>query len=336
MKCFNHRNEMKFIFVLLFFLENISFAQQIEIIKRIPRDTSFTLYGTEIKIHKQYPFAKLVSYKVPKGVVEKKNLVYVTYGSRLLHLDLFHPKKKSKKAYPAILLIHGGGWSSGNSEMEYSMAIHLALHGYVSVTPEYRLSPEAKYPASIYDLKAAVRWLRANASKYNIDTNKISVYGVSSGGHLAAFLGVTNGLKKFEGFSGNLDHSSNVEAVIDIDGILDFTTPSESGHDNNPKKPSPGKKWLGASIKENKAIWIEASPITYVGENSVPMLFINSSNPRFHAGRDSVISILNKYHIYSEIHTIDNTPHTFWLFHPGFDEAYNFIQNFLDKLFKEK
>ena len=147
-------------------------------------------------------------------------------------------------------------------------------------------------------------------------------------------MGATNGVKRFEGKTGNIYHSSNIQAVIDVDGILDFTNSAESGHDNNPEKPSPGRKWLGASIKENLKLWREASPINYIGPNTAPMLFINSSVPRFHAGRDSVMHMMSKFHIYSEKHMLPGTIHTFWLFHPWFDETFDYVFNFLNKIFK--
>jgi acetyl esterase/lipase len=313
------------------------YAQKIDYLNGIPGDTSYTLYGTFNKLKKHFPFIEPASAKTIDNVEEIKNIVYAEYGNRRLHLDIFTPKNISFKAglfLPAVLFIHGGGWSSGTREMLQPMAKLLASKGYAAITAEYRLSPEAKYPAAIYDLKAAVRWMHANASKYKIDSNKIAVYGCSAGGHLAAFIGATNGIKKFEGSGGNQDHSSIVQAVIDIDGILDFTTPAESGHDDNSAKPSAGKKWLGASIKENSGIWVEASPVHYAGENTPPMLFINSSLPRFHAGRDSVIKILNSFHIYTEVHTIPNSPHAFWLFHPWFDQTFRWTIDFLNKTFK--
>lgn len=317
----------------LFVIAGIIFAQQK---KEIPRDTSFNVRSTAVKISKQFPNAKLVDPKLPEGVNVKMNLVYTSYGDRRLHLDLFSPAKKSKKPYPTVILIHGGGWRSGDRSMEVPMAQFLASHGYVTATVEYRLSMEALYPAAVYDLKSAVRWLRANSSKFNLDSKKIAVYGCSSGGQLAALLGTTNGIKKFEGNGGNLKFSSDVQAVIDIDGVLNMVDPNESAKDANPDKPSAAKLWFGASYKEKPELWKEASAINYVNEKTAPMLFVNSSLPRYHAGRDTVIQKLTQLNIYSEVHTIENTPHPFWLFHPWFDETSNYILKFLDKVFKRK
>jgi acetyl esterase/lipase len=323
---------MKKIFLFLVIAGLISAQQK----KEISSDTSFNSKSTAQKVYKQYPNVKLAEPKLPEGVSVKENLIYTSYGDRDLHLDLFSPIKKDKKPYPAVILIHGGGWRSGDRSMEVPMAQFLAVHGYVTATVEYRLSMEALYPAAVHDLKAAVRWMRANASKYNIDSKKIAVYGCSAGGQLAALLGTTNGIKKFEGTGGNLKYSSDIQAVVDIDGVLNMADPNESAKDTNPDKPSAAKLWFGASYKEKPELWNEASAISYVNKRTVPMLFVNSSLPRFHAGRDTVIQKLNELKIYSEVHTIENTPHPFWLFHPWFDEASNYILKFLDKIFKGK
>ena len=304
--------------------------------KEIPRDTSFTLNNTAQKVSKQYPHAKLVEAKLPDGVACQENIVYARYGERKLHLDLFSPRTKANVPSPAVILIHGGGWRSGYRQMEWPMAQYLAMHGYVTATVEYRLSVEAQYPAGVYDLKGAVRWMRANAAQYNIDPHKIAAYGCSAGGTLAAFLGTTGDMKQFEGTAGYAEMSSRVQAVVDVDGVLDFTHPAESAKDDDPKKPSAGKLWFGASYKEKPELWREASPINYIDTKTVPFLFVNSSLERYHAGRDEMIAQLNALGISSGVHTIPDTPHPFWLFHPWFDEASGHIVKFLEKTLKSR
>jgi acetyl esterase/lipase len=322
---------MKNIILVIIFIPFLIYAQ--------PRDTSFTIYSAALKVTNKYPDAKLVISKLPKGVHQKKDLVYISYGSRKMHLDIYSPAI-NKKLFPAVILIHGGGWRSGNRQMETPMALFLASHGYVATTVEYRLSPEALYPAPLIDIKAAIKWLRSNSNKYNIDTNKIAVYGCSSGGQLAALLGTSNESLTFPNYkppfipgTKEIRQSSHVQAIIDIDGVLDMTDPNESGKDTISSKPSAGKSWFGFSYKEKPDLWKEASALNYVNINSAPVCFINSSNPRFHAGLDEMISKLNKLNIYSEVHTIPNTPHEFWLFHPWFEIASAYLLQFLNKLF---
>jgi len=220
--------------------------------------------------------------------------------------------------------------------MQVPLAQQIAVKGYVTACVEYRLSPEALYPAAVYDIKAAVRFLRANAKKFNIDPERMAVSGCSAGGQLAALIGMTDHVDKFDGNEGNNSYSSKIQAIIDIDGILDFTDPNESAKDSDPAKRSAGAYWFGATYKEKPEKWIEASPLIYAGVNTPPILFINSALPRFHAGRDSVISILNSHGIYSEVHTLPETPHPFWLFHPWFDQTVEYATGFLDKVLKRK
>lgn len=324
---------MKKIFILLLILSSFAFAQHIVTINGIPMDTSYTLYSADKKMLKKFPEAKLVTRQHPAAVKEESNLVYARIGKRELHLNVFYYEKAGRKEHPAILMIHGGGWASGDTSLIIPMAEKLAAKGFVTVTPEYRLSPEALYPAAVFDLKAAVRWIRANAGKYHIDKNKIAAYGCSAGGQLAALLGTTNGDKKFEGGEGNANYSSSVQAIVDVDGVVDFFGKGSEEVKNNPAKPSAAHRWFGASAKDNPQVWKDAGAYNHTNGKTPPIAFINSAVPRFHAGRDEMIRLLKKYNIYYEVHTLPNTIHTFWLFQPWFDKTLDYTKKFLDKVF---
>ena len=298
-----------------------------------PKDTSYTVYSIYEKLLNDYPFIKIKRTEIPASIVFEENIIYKSYENRKLHLDLFHPLNKDYQSFPAVMLIHGGGWKSGDKSIVHPMAVKLAENGFVAITVEYRLSPEVKFPAAIFDLKSAVRWLKSNAEKYNIDTNKIAVLGCSAGGTLAALVGATNNSIKLELYSESNIYSSIVQAIIDIDGVIAMTDPAESGKDSDPEKPSAGKLWLGSSYTDNPQLWIDASPLTYINEQTPPILFVNSSIERFHAGRDKSIQILIDHNIYYEVHTIPNTPHSFWLFEPWFEETSELVINFLKKIF---
>src|SRR5205814_4600921 len=125
--------------------------------------------------------------------------------------------------FPAVLCVHGGGFRAGTREGYDGLIRKLAERGYVAATVTYRLAPKYPFPAAVYDVKAAVRWARANAAKYRIDPDRIGVTGGSAGGHLALFLGVTADVKEFEGDGGNPTQPSRVACVVNVYGPSDFT-----------------------------------------------------------------------------------------------------------------
>ena len=298
------------------------------------RDTSYNVRNEYQKLVKNYPDISIVKEEKRSNVVEKRNIAYSKPGKRTLQLDLFYPKPNSSQKRTAILIIHGGGWRSGDKSLHHPLAQRLAELGYVCITPEYRLSTEALYPAAVHDIKTAIRWIRKNAAAYNIDGNMIVAAGHSAGGELAAFMGATNSLASFEGNGEYAEYSSRVNAVIDMDGTLAFIHP-ESGEGDDSKKTSTATYWFGYSKDEKPEVWKQAAPLTHVGKHSPPILFVNSSVARMHAGRDDFISILRQHGIYSEVKTFEEAPHSFPLFHPWFEPTVETVDNFLKKIFNE-
>lgn len=299
------------------------------------RDSSYNIQSEYNKHQKSYPFIQIAKEFTYKYISEEKNITYCKTPQRELKLDVFFPNEKSKTKRTAILFIHGGGWRSGNKTMHHPLLQELASLGYVCITPEYRLSTEALYPAGVYDIKTSIRWVRQNAKKYNIDINKIVVAGHSAGGELAAFMGATNGMAAFEGEGCFPKRSSITNAVIDLDGTLAFIHP-ESGEGDDSKRISAATHWFGYSKTENPEIWKQAAPLTHVGKHTPPVLFINSSVDRMHAGREDFINILNQHKIYSEVKTLQGSPHSFLLFHPWFDTTIAYMDRFIRKIFPTK
>ncbi|MCB0643402.1 MAG: alpha/beta hydrolase fold domain-containing protein, partial [Phaeodactylibacter sp.] len=153
-----------------------------------PRDTTYNAPKVYRQTKGRYPEVQLASTSVPKGVEAILNERYLTldptpFGKRDLHADIFKPKKKGP--YPAIIMVHGGGWRSGEKSLQWALATRLAAKGFVTVCVEYQLSMEAKYPAALHNIKAAVRWLRANADRFDVNSEQIAISGCSAGGHLA-------------------------------------------------------------------------------------------------------------------------------------------------------
>ena len=310
---------MKSVFLYFFILLNL-----FEINAQI--DTSYTVFSTYNKEIKKFPFIEIVKERKYKNLDFSLDIVYNSLDSRELHLDAYY--KKGKKPQPAVILIHGGGWKSGNKSQMKIFAQEIASKGYSCFSIEYRLSPEAQYPAAIFDVKNAIKYIKANAKKFNVNPDKVAVLGCSSGGQMAALIGTTNNNLEFESPSG-INENASVQAIIDLDGILAFKHPeSEEG--------KVASLWLGGSFDEKPEIWKQASALNHVSASTPPILFINSDMTRFHAGRTDMISKLNSYKIYSEVKNISNSPHSFWFFNPWFQPMVKYTVDFLDKIFKNK
>jgi acetyl esterase/lipase len=171
--------------------------------------------------------------------------------------------------------VHGGAWSGGSKDYP-GQALAFVGKGYAVASVGYRLSQHAVFPAQIEDCKAAVRWLRANAKAYQLGPEHIGVWGASSGGHLAALLGTTGGVKDLEGKGGNPDQSSRVQAVVDFFGPTDFlqmdahaVAGARLKHDS---PSSPESRLIGGAIQKNVEKVQRANPIRYVTKDAPPFL----------------------------------------------------------------
>ena len=168
------------------------------------------------------------------GVTVLRNLVYAHASGRDLVLDLYLPPASAPapdlRPRPVIVFFHGGGWRVGDkSEVEKRAAAIVGETGYALASVNYRLSQTAIFPAPIIDGKTAVRWVRANAARYNLDPRRVGAMGFSAGGHLAAMLGVTAGVAALEDPGmGNPRESSRVQAVCDVSGPVDLSIQTTS------------------------------------------------------------------------------------------------------------
>ena len=157
-----------------------------------------------------------------------------------------------------------------------SPALQFTSEGYAVAHVGYRLSGEAKFPAQIHDCKAAVRWLRANAEKYELDPDKFIAWGASAGGHLAALLGTTGGVKDLEGTVNDLKQSSRVQGVVDWFGPTDLLRMNETESDRRHDAPNSAEsKLIGGPLLENKDKAAKASPTTYVSKDAPPFLIMH-------------------------------------------------------------
>ena len=208
------------------------------------------------------------------GAKSFRDIEYVPGGHERQKLDLYVPAGGTN--VPLVIWVHGGAWLTGSKDN--TRATWLLERGYAVASINYRLSQHAQFPAQIEDCKAAIRWLRGNATRYGYDANRIGVWGASAGGHLVALLGVTGDTKEFD-TSGNLGVSSRVQAVCDYFGPTDFTkmdqqtaSPGRSRHD---APDSPESKLIGGPIQENLEKVARANPITYVTAGDAPFLILH-------------------------------------------------------------
>lgn len=320
-----------YIFALLFAFGCLQ-AQSTIGLTGIP-DTSYNLNSEYRKNSKSFPFIRPAIRSYPATVRVDSNVVYCTRTGKELLLDVFYPASASSGLRKTIILIHGGGWRSGNRQLHHPMAERLATMGYVCITPSYRLSTEALFPAAVQDVKASVKWTRIHAATYKIDTAAIALAGHSAGGQLAALVGATNGSHLFQDDDCYPDVSPNVYAVIDMDGILAFLH-RESGEGDDTKRTSAATYWFGYSKTEKPDIWNQASALTHAGPHMPPMLFMNSMVERMHAGQTDLISILHQYNIPSTVRMYKGAPHSWLLFHPWFDSTVNDIDRFMRRTFR--
>jgi acetyl esterase/lipase len=196
-------------------------------------------------------------------------------------LDIYLPPEGAGP-FHVIVYIHGGGWGVSDkrsAELESTLKQGLK-HGYAVVSVNYRFSSEALFPAQIIDVKAAIRWIRANGKRYGLNTAKIGVWGSSSGGHLAALMGTSGGVKKFDDASlGNVNESSRVQAVVDVSGPINFLTMDKQleadGFTNFAKHADgrgPESKLVGGPVETVPELVKAADPETYIQNDNPPFL----------------------------------------------------------------
>ena len=237
--------------------------------------------------------------KIKLTVPEVREIADITYsqiinkyGNKSLKMDILRPI--SDEPMPAVLFITGGGFISAKKTNYISQRVHIAEAGYVVASIEYRVVPDGTFKDAVHDAKSAVRYLRAHAKEFNIDTNRIAVMGESAGGYMAAMVGTTNGVKEFD-VGDNLNYSSEVQAAIDIYGLsdltrvgADFSKAVQESHKSASASeaifvngiPPFGK---GGSILSNAESAKAANPITYISSKTAPFLLM-------HGDKDSLVS----------------------------------------------
>jgi acetyl esterase/lipase len=201
----------------------------------------------------------------------QQDVSYGSTGGHPLLLDIYQPAEPSLHPFPAVILIHGGGWTSFDKSTMRTMGMFLARSGFVAFSVDYRLMQGTTnlWPAQLDDVQRAVRWVRANAAKYRVDPDHIGAFGHSAGAQLAALLGM-------EDTHDNSDpalakYSSRVQAVVDVSGPSDFT----ANHD--PEGDAFLAAFFGGDYAGHVKIWQDASPAFHAAKNDSPFLIVHGT-----------------------------------------------------------
>jgi len=210
----------------------------------------------------------------------KRKWLDIAYDSKSQSqkLDIYIPAE-GEGPFPVILSIHGGAFMSGDKrDSQVTPMLEGLKHGYAVVSINYRLSGEAIFPAQIYDVKAALRWIKANTKQYNLNPDKVAAWGGSAGGHLSALLGTSGGVKELEDLTqGNADKSSRIQAVVDWFGPTDFLKMDEQLKESKVSNPmihsvpdSPESLLIGKNLDDAPELVKAANPETYITKDDPP------------------------------------------------------------------
>jgi acetyl esterase/lipase len=204
-----------------------------------------------------------------------KDVVYATVGGKPLALDLYMPGNVEHP--PLVIWVHGGAWTNGNKSQYPTFLVE---RGFAVASLDFRSTNEARFPANVHDIKAGVRFLRAKAEEYGYRSARIAIAGASSGGHLAALVGTTNGNKDLEGNEGDhLDVSSNVQAIVSYFGASDLTTIlAQSTPDGLAVRAPALQRLFGSPPDKAPTLAALASPVFQVDPTDPPLYLLHGDN----------------------------------------------------------
>ncbi len=246
------------------------------------------------------------SHKVNTGSISRKwlDLPYAS-ESKSQKLDIYLPEN-GEGPFPVILSIHGGAFKGGDKgDGQVAPMLEGVKRGYALVSINYRLSGEAIFPAQIFDIKAAVRWIKANAGKYHFNPDKIAAWGGSAGGHLAAMLGTSGNVKELEDMSqGNGEQSNRIHAVVDWFGPTDFLKMDPQLKESKVKNAqvhavpdSPESELIGKNLADAPELVRKANPETYVTPDDPPF-FIQ------HGQKDHLVPYQQSLNLAKKLETV--------------------------------
>lgn len=247
---------------------------------------------------------------VPDGVTVHRDLAYVENGHQRQVLDLYVPKSASVPQ-PLIVWVHGGGWQNGSKDRCPPVRKGFIRDGYAIASINYRLSGHAPFPAQIEDCKAAIRWLKAHADQFQIDADRIGIWGSSAGGHLVALLGTTGAADVFS-TADSSEQSSRVQAVCDFYGPTDFKVfVTTNGYERHASEDSPEARLIGGPVLDNPDKAKAVNPIKYISKDVPPFLIVHGDQDRTVPLNQSqlLFDALKRNESYVQFHTIHGAGH---------------------------
>jgi len=235
----------------------------------------------------------------------QEKITYSTVGDRALLLDAFIPKAGGQ--HPAVLVVHGGAWRSGNRRQLRAYATELAERGFVCFAIDYRLAPQHKFPAQIEDCRMAVRWIRENASQYKVDPDRLGAIGYSAGGHLVSLLATTG--EPPSDANGNID--TRIQVAAAGGAPTDFRWFPDNGRW--------AEFWMGGDLTSKKELFLEASTAAFVDAADAPLFFFNGSADMLvpEAWTKACFFALKSAGVKTEFYSIANAGHMQAAMNPG-------------------
>jgi len=254
------------------------------------------------------------------GVKVTPDVTYRTVDGEKLGLDVYQPAKKGKDR-PAVVVIHGGGWSQGDKQLFANQGNQLAERGFVAFSVNYRLAPAHPYPAAVDDVEAAVEWVRKHAKDYGVDRKRIGALGGSAGAHLTGLLATVG--------EGSHAKGHRIAAAVSWSGPMDFVVLAPVAATGGGGSIG---RFLGCAPTVCPDSYAQASPITHVDKTDTPMLIVNSTTelvPQTQA--DSMKAALDKAGVANQEIILPGTAHSRAYANQVWDQTVAFLENYLKK-----
>lgn len=232
-----------------------------------------------------------------------RDVAYAAPDRLELRADLYRPLD-GPGPFPAVLTVHGGSWANGTKARMGAVSMRLARAGYLAVAIDYRLAPRYRFPAQLEDLKAAIRWMRTNAERLNIDPNRIGAWGYSAGGHLVELLAVTDPSAELEGYSDEPGApSTRLQAAVAGAAPADFQ--------DLPLDAVGYEFWLGGTRRQVPRAYQMASPVRYVSRDDPPMFLYHGSDDSLVpiGNSETMVGLLRRAGVHAELYAIEGSLH---------------------------